>query len=61
VLFVVVYTVVFSMGVYYINRLIETGPKPAVVKGDEREEGVAVAARPMSGATGAARAATEGA
>ncbi|MDX2257331.1 MAG: cytochrome ubiquinol oxidase subunit I [Hyphomicrobiaceae bacterium] len=60
-LFVIVYTVVFSMGVYYINRLIEKGPQPSVVHGDERDKGVAgVAARPMSGATGAARAATEG-
>ncbi len=29
ILFVAVYAVVFSMGIYYINRLIAIGPKPA--------------------------------
>ncbi len=31
-LFVVVYGIVFSMGIYYINRLIEQGPTRAAVK-----------------------------
>lgn len=30
-LFVVVYTAVFSVGVYYINRLINKGPSPAII------------------------------
>jgi cytochrome d ubiquinol oxidase subunit I len=29
--FVLVYTVVFSIGIYYIRRLVLGGPKPAVV------------------------------
>ncbi len=32
ILFIVVYTVVFSMGIYYINRLIEKGPAGAAVE-----------------------------
>jgi cytochrome d ubiquinol oxidase subunit I len=32
-LFVVVYGVVFAMGIYYINRLIATGPQPRPVEG----------------------------
>jgi hypothetical protein len=28
---VLVYTVVFSIGIYYIRRLVLTGPKPAPV------------------------------
>lgn len=56
VLFVVIYTSVFSMGIYYINRLITKGPQPAIATGDERAPGVA--SRPLSGATGAAREAT---
>ena len=31
VAFVLVYTVVFSIGIYYIRRLVLTGPKPAPV------------------------------
>ncbi len=56
VLFIVVYTVVFSMGIYYINRLIEKGPAGEAVKGEE-----GVPSRPMSAATEAAHEATEGA
>ncbi len=56
ILFVVVYTVVFSMGIYYINRLIEKGPAGEAVKAEE-----GVPSRPMSAATEAAHEATEGA
>ena len=56
ILFVVVYTSVFSMGIYYINRLIVKGPQPDVTTGDELAPGVPN--RPLSGATGAAREAT---
>ena len=31
-LFVVVYGIVFSMGIYYINRLIAKGPEGAAVE-----------------------------
>ena len=52
VMFVVVYAIVFSMGVYYINRLIAKGPQgPAV----EPSEGLAN--RPLSAAGDAAKAA----
>ena len=54
VLFVVVYLCVFSMGIYYINRMIEKGPvRPASDIPDEP-----VSQRPMSAATQAARQAT---
>ena len=36
VLFVLVYGVVFSMGIFYINRLIEYGPKGAATDADAR-------------------------
>ncbi|MDX2288114.1 MAG: cytochrome ubiquinol oxidase subunit I [Hyphomicrobiaceae bacterium] len=52
-LFVVVYTVVFSMGVYYINRLIEKGPYPGIVEGEAAAVGTP--SRPLSGATQATR------
>ncbi len=55
ILFVIVYTVVFSMGIYYINRLIEKGPQGAAI-GEEKD--IAVPSRPLSGATAAAREAT---
>ena len=42
VLFVVVYAIVFAMGIYYINRLIARGPQGRAVESPER--GVAVAA-----------------
>jgi cytochrome d ubiquinol oxidase subunit I len=54
-LFVVVYTVVFSMGIRYINKLIEKGPLPSIMG---KEAGVP--SRPMSGATDAAREAVRG-
>jgi len=36
VLFVVVYAIVFAMGIYYINRLIERGPQGRAVEPPER-------------------------
>lgn len=51
-LFVIIYTVVFSMGVYYVNRLIEKGPDPGVVEDTDAQ---GVASRPLSGATEATR------
>ncbi len=55
ILFVLVYTSVFSMGIYYINRLIEKGPQGASIN----EEGdKATASRPLSGAIEATREAT---
>jgi cytochrome d ubiquinol oxidase subunit I len=55
VLFVVVYLAVFSMGIYYINRLIEKGPAGASVKPPE-----GVPSRPLSAAEEAAHEAIEG-
>ncbi|MEM8974544.1 MAG: cytochrome ubiquinol oxidase subunit I, partial [Pseudomonadota bacterium] len=51
ILFVIVYTSVFSMGIYYINRLIEKGPQGAAtaVGGEQLNQ------RPLSAATGATR------
>jgi cytochrome bd ubiquinol oxidase subunit I len=43
-LFVLVYGIVFSMGIYYINRLINTGP--AVIAKETSESGMA--GRPLS-------------
>jgi cytochrome d ubiquinol oxidase subunit I len=54
-LFVVVYGVVFSMGVRYINRLINKGPTVPL-----REEPDAVPSRPMSAAEPAIRNAVAG-
>lgn len=53
-LFVVVYFVVFSMGIYYINRLVTRGPAPDA----ESDEEEGVANRPLSAAEDAVRAAT---
>lgn len=50
ILFVIVYSVVFSMGVLLINKLIEKGPEGAAV---EEEEGVP--SRPLSAAEDGAR------
>lgn len=50
VLFVIVYGIVFSMGILYINRLIEHGPSGAAIQVDE-----AVPSRPLAAATEAAR------
>jgi len=55
ILFVIVYSVVFSMGIYYINRLIEKGPTGASVKPPE-----GVPSRPLSAAEEAAHEAIEG-
>ncbi len=55
VLFVLVYSVVFSMGIYYINRLINKGPMGASVKPSE-----GVPSRPLSAAEEAAHEAIEG-
>ncbi len=47
VLYVLIYAIVFSMGIYYINRLIVKGPAPALSAQPER----GVPNRPMSAAT----------
>ena len=49
ILFVIVYSIVFSMGIYYINRLIEKGPTGASVKPPD-----GVPSRPLSAAEEAA-------
>jgi cytochrome d ubiquinol oxidase subunit I len=49
-LFVVVYGIVFSMGIYYINRLIHRGPEGRIVQPAER----GLPSRPLSGAEEAA-------
>jgi cytochrome bd ubiquinol oxidase subunit I len=54
VLFVLVYGVVFSMGIYYINRLIEYGPKGAAAAPSE-----GLPSRPLSAAEPAAHEAME--
>ena len=54
ILFVLVYSSVFSMGILYINRLIEKGPAPATTT-DEK----GVPSRPLSGAKQGAREATQ--
>lgn len=54
ILFVLVYTSVFSMGVYYINRLIESGPKGSALEPSE-----SVPSRPLSAAGDAAHDAIE--
>nr|WP_208408403.1 cytochrome ubiquinol oxidase subunit I [Variibacter gotjawalensis] len=53
ILFVVVYSIVFSAGIYFINRLIEKGPTGRAI---EPPDGVPN--RPITGATEAARDAT---
>lgn len=55
VLFVIVYTVVFSMGTLLINKLIEKGPEGAAVE----EEG-GLPSRPLSAAEEGAREALQG-
>jgi cytochrome d ubiquinol oxidase subunit I len=54
VLFVLVYGVVFSMGIYYINRLIEYGPRGAAAEAPE-----ALPSRPLAAAGEAAHEAIE--
>ncbi len=53
VLFVVVYAIVFSTGIYYINRLINKGPAPKI------EPKPSVPSRPLSTATEAVQHATK--
>ena len=57
-LFVFVYGIVFSAGIYYMNRLINKGPSPT----DESDirEGTGTPSRPLSGAEGSGRAAIQG-
>ncbi len=54
-LFVLCYGIVFSMGIYYINRLINKGPEDRVIQSEE-----GVPSRPLSGAEDASRAAQRG-
>lgn len=56
VLFVLVYSVVFSMGIYYINKLIEKGPAGAA-----EQPSTGVPSRPLSAAEDATREAIAGA
>jgi cytochrome d ubiquinol oxidase subunit I len=53
-LFVVCYGIVFSMGIYYINRLIALGPQGRALESPEGTPG-----RPLMAAEGAAREAIE--
>ena len=55
ILFVLIYTSVFSMGIYYINKLIEKGPSGAAVMPDR-----GMPNRPMSAADEATREAVRG-
>ena len=50
-LFFVVYGIVFSMGIYYINRLIALGPQGRSIEPPER----GTPGRPLSAAEGAGR------
>ncbi|MDO9384622.1 MAG: cytochrome ubiquinol oxidase subunit I [Hyphomicrobiaceae bacterium] len=58
ILFVLVYTAVFSMGIYYINRLIEKGPQGALIAPEPDDK--ALPNRPLSAAKEANQQATEG-
>ncbi len=49
-LFVVCYGIVFSMGIYYINRLINLGPEGRALEAPE-----GMPSRPLMAADGAAR------
>src|SRR4029079_1887942 len=55
ILFVIVYGIVFSMGIYYINRLIEYGPKGTAAAPPD-----GVPSRPLTAAEPAAHDAIEG-
>ncbi len=50
-LFVVTYGIVFSAGIYYINRLIAAGPQRAEAKSEDRH----LSANPLAGARDAGR------
>jgi len=54
ILFVIVYGIVFSMGLYYINRLIVRGPQGRAVETPDH------IGSPLSSAEGAAREAIHG-
>jgi cytochrome d ubiquinol oxidase subunit I len=56
VLFVVVYSIVFAMGIYYINRLIERGPQGRAVEPPDQGSPL----RPLSSAHDAGREALAG-
>ena len=49
-LFVLVYAIVFSAGIYYINRLLKRGPEPTGSGGEDTSS-----RRPMSFAKDAGR------
>jgi cytochrome bd ubiquinol oxidase subunit I len=53
VMFVVVYVIVFSMGILYINRLIEKGPSGKAVQ--PLGTNAPVPSRPLGAAAGAAK------
>ncbi len=55
VLFVIVYGIVFAMGIYYINRLIVRGPQGKALEAPHGTPG-----RPLSSAGDAAREALGG-
>jgi len=55
VMFVVVYCVVFSMGILYINRLIEKGPAGKSIEAGDLED--SLPSRPLAAAQDAARSA----
>jgi len=57
ILFVLVYSTVFSMGIYYINRLIEKGPQGAAIRPEPGED--VLPSRPLSAAAEAAHQAIE--
>jgi cytochrome d ubiquinol oxidase subunit I len=52
--FVITYTVVFSVGIYYIRRMIEKGPSGAAVEPPTTGP-TSVASRPLAGSEGSAR------
>jgi cytochrome d ubiquinol oxidase subunit I len=49
-LFIIVYGIIFSMGIYYINRLIAKGPPP-----EDTVPELGLPNRPLSGAHAAGR------
>jgi cytochrome d ubiquinol oxidase subunit I len=51
VLFVAVYSIVFAMGIYYINRLIERGPQGRAIEASKGGS----ASRPLAAAHDAGR------
>jgi cytochrome d ubiquinol oxidase subunit I len=51
ILFVIVYGIIFTMGIYYINRLINRGPQGRAIEGSTHD----TPNRPLSAANDAAR------